>query len=493
MDTLAKYLEGKGAGSAGSLRQDMNTQGHEFTFSEKQIIEELKNIKNRFENVKKRSNNKKVEKSFAFDSTADSEVFKGQMDQRLKAFASTLVSKLKARYKSLVSNNYVKWVFVQNTTGFTIKGEVEWKPGTPQPTDVYTVIRDNLADAQREMREDFADIFYRADKSMTSPEALFNVGHDTAVVERKLGAINTFLQTLEGEVGAFQPELQTVFKKWLAELEIDAEVITTVDARGGVLKTDLKITTNIESWFNNQLVRNKRETALGKAIQAVDKKTLKQKGDTLIKRLIDRIEKFYESKSDYTDEEIASDSLRKQIGKSFVLSPTMRRLQKKGLVKNLSQYTGKAPKSKKTPKAKGTIKTQHKTSRSTPKKIISNMGAAPTVKRSTAESPRSTGNLVALLNAKLPQTVARNMGPPGLENQTGRFASSVRVTDVSQTAQGHPSVGYSYQKNPYQVFEMSHGDPRWATPDRDPRKLIDASIREIASQLAMGRFYTRRI
>ena len=85
------------------------------------------------------------------------------------------------------------------------------------------------------------------------------------------------------------------------------------------------------------------------------------------------------------------------------------------------------------------------------------------------------------------------MGPPALENRTGRFASSVHITDVSQTAQGYPSIGYNYQRNPYQVFEMSHGDRRWATPDRAPRKLIDSSIREIAAQLAIGRFYTRRI
>ena len=35
---------------------------------------------------------------------------------------------------------------------------------------------------------------------------------------------------------------------------------------------------------------------------------------------------------------------------------------------------------------------------------------------------------------------------PRLENRTGRFASSVRVTDVATTAQGFPSIGYTYQK-----------------------------------------------
>ena len=112
--------------------------------------------------------------------------------------------------------------------------------------------------------------------------------------------------------------------------------------------------------------------------------------------------------------------------------------------------------------------------------------------RSGLGSQQSDLQLLTLLKAKLPQTVAQNMGPPGLVNRTGRFASSVTPTDVSRTAQGYPSVGYTYRKNPYQVFEMGVGDARWATPDRDPRKVIDMSIREIAAQLVVGRLYTRR-
>ena len=38
------------------------------------------------------------------------------------------------------------------------------------------------------------------------------------------------------------------------------------------------------------------------------------------------------------------------------------------------------------------------------------------------------------------------MGAPGLENQTGRFARSVRITDVAETTGGFPSFGYTYQK-----------------------------------------------
>ena len=101
-------------------------------------------------------------------------------------------------------------------------------------------------------------------------------------------------------------------------------------------------------------------------------------------------------------------------------------------------------------------------------------------------------SLVALLNAKLPQKILKNMGEPGLVNRSGRFASSVRVVDAVTTPQGYPSFGYTYQQNPYKVFEQgSKGN--WASEDRDPRNLINKSIREIAAEMAIGRFYTRRL
>ena len=85
------------------------------------------------------------------------------------------------------------------------------------------------------------------------------------------------------------------------------------------------------------------------------------------------------------------------------------------------------------------------------------------------------------------------MDPPALENKTGRFADSVKVTDIAQTPQGYPSIGYTYRKDPYQVFEDGVGAPPWANGQRDPRELIDKSIREIAIGYAIGRFYTRRL
>lgn len=123
------------------------------------------------------------------------------------------------------------------------------------------------------------------------------------------------------------------------------------------------------------------------------------------------------------------------------------------------------------------------------------VGGLASLKQGKRAQSRNSGSLIhlmALLNAKLPQTVAKNMGPPRLENRTGKFASSTRVVDVQQTPKGFPSIGYTYEKNPYSVFESTSGT-RFASTNRDPRDLIDLSIREIAQEMAIGRFYTRRV
>lgn len=101
--------------------------------------------------------------------------------------------------------------------------------------------------------------------------------------------------------------------------------------------------------------------------------------------------------------------------------------------------------------------------------------------------------LIGIFNQQLPRVLEKNMRTPALESRTGRFANSVKVTDVTKTAKGFPSFGYTYERDPYEVFEVGRGRAPWATPERDPRILIDKSMREIASQFALGRFYTRRV
>ena len=80
------------------------------------------------------------------------------------------------------------------------------------------------------------------------------------------------------------------------------------------------------------------------------------------------------------------------------------------------------------------------------------------------------------------------MEAPGLINRTERFASSVKILDVIQTPKGYPSFGYTYLKYPYQTFEPGQ---KQGSVDRDPRRLIDRTIREIAAEYAVGRLFTR--
>lgn len=106
--------------------------------------------------------------------------------------------------------------------------------------------------------------------------------------------------------------------------------------------------------------------------------------------------------------------------------------------------------------------------------------------------PRNWLSLVAAINAKLPAVVRSNMGAPGLVNRTGRFSESVKISSVTQTAQGFPSFGTTYDKTPYGVFDRTLGASPWATPDRDPQTLIHKSLRQILQEMAIGRFYLRR-
>lgn len=110
------------------------------------------------------------------------------------------------------------------------------------------------------------------------------------------------------------------------------------------------------------------------------------------------------------------------------------------------------------------------------------------------ESILSIRSLIPIVNEKLHDAIESNMGTPRLNYRTGRFARSAKVVDITETKAGYASFAYTYMRNPYQVFEFPNGAPHLATPNRDPRKLIDLSIRDIARELLMTqRFYTRRV
>ncbi len=156
------------------------------------------------------------------------------------------------------------------------------------------------------------------------------------------------------------------------------------------------------------------------------------------------------------------------------------------------KYKGRS-KPRKSVKSKGKGKATSKKQQVKKVPIITGAGAPDLNRANPSRSPRSGGSLISiigLINETLPDVVAKNMKSPRLVNRTGRFADSVRATDAIKTPRGFPSIGYTYQKSPYQTFEIGYAQ---GSTERDPRRLIDASIREIAAKFAIGRFYTRRI
>ena len=96
-----------------------------------------------------------------------------------------------------------------------------------------------------------------------------------------------------------------------------------------------------------------------------------------------------------------------------------------------------------------------------------------------------------LLNDVISEAVAIKMKAPALQFRTGRFANSVEVTDVLVGPRGGTQIEYTYQRNPYETFEPGG---RMGSTNRDPRKLIGETVREVAQQLVGKRFIkTRRV
>jgi hypothetical protein len=108
----------------------------------------------------------------------------------------------------------------------------------------------------------------------------------------------------------------------------------------------------------------------------------------------------------------------------------------------------------------------------------------PEIDNVTSQHPSAVNirTLIPILNQRLPEIVKANMGQGGkLVNRTGRFAESTEIIDIGDNA----VITYSYMKSPYQVFESNSA--------RDPRTLIDQSIRELARGIITNKFTTRRI
>lgn len=115
----------------------------------------------------------------------------------------------------------------------------------------------------------------------------------------------------------------------------------------------------------------------------------------------------------------------------------------------------------------------------------------PKERRQFVRSGSSEITLLGLLNAQLHRIIKLNMGKGNsntkLNYRTGRFAESVKVVDVDlyDAPANEALIDYTYQENPYNVFAPGG---RLYKPNRNPRVIINASIRQLARAILDKRF-----
>ena len=145
-------------------------------------------------------------------------------------------------------------------------------------------------------------------------------------------------------------------------------------------------------------------------------------------------------------------------------------------------------------KKRTTATSTNKKGKSTEKKKSGKRAKAPVAARVKGQSrarvsaAMSPIGLTALLNKTLGDQVKKNMGPypRRLENRTGRFAGSAEVTNVAVLPKS-VEIQYTYQKDPYAVFEPQYGN-ELASYGRDPKRIIGGTIREIAQSIMGQKF-----
>ena len=301
-----------------------------------------------------------------------------------------------------------------------------------------------------------------------SNDPFLDLGHEAGSAvggKRKLAAVD-FLQNYSGD--------KTISNRILKSLEeeLQINVSAKTDWKGELNKT---LSASFEAQSLNKATMGKAK----KEVEFLDKRLM-----AIINKVANEIYGGWENWE-------SSDSFLDMVEKRTVGALV------KEVIKNKNKSTRVRTRLNTTTQKNSSTKV--KGQKTKPKRTLKNNPAykrpkRAKTKRATAQKPAGAAaaplHLIGMINKNLPDVVEGNMGPPRLESQTGRFASSPRVTDITMTPQGFPSIGYTYQRSPYETFELGG---RQGSVDYDPRRLIDQSIREIAAQFAMGRFYTRRV
>ena len=334
------------------------------------------------------------------------------------------------------------------------------------------------------------------------------IGHaeDSAVVQKKARA--TYASLEEATAGSvdldYLPDsaLSSVKKASASVrdtfgIEVGLEHSQKYVPKDGRLRDELLVSVSVESEAANQMKSGRKsKESLKDAAKTED--DLGKQLKTLLEELQADLKKEYDNAK--TPEAKRSPSAVQLVGYSLFSGKTLKKVlrNKKVSKKSRSVYTKKVPKvggpKRVTASAKkeGPVATYSMglLDSSVRSKLPKSKASKKAKEVNSVETGTSTQDALvarAFINSRLPQQVARNMGRPGLENITGRFAESVNIVNASST--GNMSH-FDYTYNPlYRVFEGG----RDFTPNYDPRPLIERSIRDLAAARLETKFTLRRV
>lgn len=332
--------------------------------------------------------------------------------------------------------------------------------------DVYEAVKEHLISTNQYKTKQRS--LYRRVKGFKDARGvvqggLLDLGHmeGTSVIEKELlPSQDKFINV----INSLPPTRSKVAKEVLAKLDFKMSTNKRPTMRDGILYVTV---------FDQSRDKNSR--------QAKEERQLRSKFTTAITEVLNTVD-FIDFESSPSVRTITKGILHRSFEKTKV--GKVKGIDKQAVGASKKTYTSSATKEI---SSKITSTEQHET-------LSDSVRVNKWNGETQDETPRrqNWSSLLPILNAKLPPRVIANMKYPSLVNRTGTFGNSAKIVNVEQTKEGFPTFVFDYERDPYDVFDRTLGRSPWNTPQRDPRALVDKSVRELVREMAIGRFYTRR-
>lgn len=347
--------------------------------------------------------------------------------------------------KQAAGSNFHVEIISGGGTEYTLRVNQLTKPSPKN--NAYEFIRDKILVPAKGTLMNQLNTLLKLNLQRKGPgaERFFNVGHVQAVSEVTAGLA---IQTLQSEIRNIEIKRQVGN---IAQEFLRFDLTSKFTALGNPEFT---------KEFEHRVAYVKPQSEVGNATQS-------DYEGALLNQVRQAIEKVIKENPSWAEQE-SSDSLITVIAKDLMATAK----------KHGAKVSGNTTKNTKSNKASAEIK-----------KPVKSIGVAAKIgpmlgpgEQQDSGAGISLRSLIPMLNQRLPEIVRSNMGQSGrLVNRTGRFAESTEIVDIGDNA----VISYSYMRRPYEVFE--------GHPSRDPRPLIEMSIRELAAGLVEQRFNMRRV